>query len=63
MPGHPTLLIVSHRPEALGRADRILVLRNGTVEAYGTFAELLPVNDEVQAIWSGRESGNSAPAS
>ena len=50
-PGHPTLLIVSHRREVLRHADHILVLRNGRVEAEGTLAELLPKNETVQSIW------------
>ncbi|MCX6043745.1 MAG: ABC transporter ATP-binding protein, partial [Chloroflexi bacterium] len=41
---HPTLIIVSHRPEALRRDDHILVLRAGQLAAEGTLAELLPAN-------------------
>jgi ATP-binding cassette subfamily B protein len=51
--GHPTLLIVSHRPEALRRADHIIVLRDGKIAAEGTLAELLPVNEEIRSIWYG----------
>jgi len=36
----PTCLVVSHRPGVLRRADRILILENGKVEAMGTFDEL-----------------------
>jgi len=40
---HPvTLLIVSHRPEVLRRADQIIVLDNGKVEAMGCVDELSP---------------------
>jgi len=49
---HPTLVIVSHRPEVLRRADQILVLRAGQIEAAGTLAELLPVNEVIQSIFS-----------
>jgi ATP-binding cassette subfamily B protein len=54
--GHPALLIVSHRPEALRRADHILVLRDGEVEAEGTLAELLPKNEEIRSIWYGTDT-------
>lgn len=53
---HPTLLIVSHRPEVLRRADQILVLRAGQVAAQGTLAELLPINEEIRSIWYGADS-------
>lgn len=59
VPDHPALLIVSHRPEALRRADSIIVLRDGKVEARGTLAELLPVNEEVRSIWYGADHSTS----
>lgn len=52
---HPTLLIVSHRPEVLRRADHILVLRDGEIVDEGTLAELLPVNEEIRSIWYGTD--------
>jgi ABC-type protease/lipase transport system fused ATPase/permease subunit len=36
-----TVVIVSHRPATLGLADKILVLRNGAVEAFGNRADVL----------------------
>ena len=53
---HPTLIIVSHRPEILRRADHILVLREGMITAQGTLAELLPINEEIRAIWVGADA-------
>lgn len=51
--GHPTLIIVSHRPEALRHADQIIVLHEGKIEAVGTLEELLPKNEVIRSIWSG----------
>jgi ATP-binding cassette, subfamily B, bacterial len=36
----PTCLVVSHRRPVLQRADRILLLNNGSIEMEGTFADL-----------------------
>lgn len=38
--GRPTCLITSNRPDVLRRADRIIVLNKGRVEAMGRFNEL-----------------------
>lgn len=48
----PTCLLVSHRHSVLQRADHILVLNEGRIEASGTASELLLTSAEFRAIWS-----------
>jgi len=48
-----TCLVVSHRRPALRRADRILVLREGRIDAVGTHNELLDTCEEYTRLWSG----------
>lgn len=48
-----TCLVVSHRRPALRQADRIIVLREGRVEATGTLDELLGSCEEMQRLWHG----------
>jgi PrtD family type I secretion system ABC transporter len=36
-----TVVMIAHRPSVLGLADKLLLLRNGVVEAYGSRAEVI----------------------
>ena len=52
-----TCLVISHRKPALSRADQIILLKDGRIDAVGKLSDMLTDNSEMQKLWDGNLGG------
>lgn len=48
-----TCLVISHRKPALSRADQIILLKDGRIDAVGKITDMLTSNTEMKNLWYG----------
>lgn len=52
-----TVLVIAHRLRSVMGADRIYVMKDGSVAAHGTHEELLENSDDYRKLWQALEEG------